>query len=80
MNEAMFKEARSQCEGFRRRFVAERCTTAGDLTYLASALAYQAEVVWKNIGSVGYAAEQFYAIADRLAGEQDAVDLSIKEV
>lgn len=70
----MFHESRRQCEEFRRRFVSERCTTTGDLTHLASAMAHQAEMIWKNVGSTGYAAEQFYAVADRLAGEQAGSD------
>ena len=69
MDTAVLEKAVTEAEEFRARFINENCRSEEDAIALAVALAQQAEIIWKTVGSAKQAAAQFYAFADRLGAD-----------
>ena len=45
----------------------KECKTAEDLLAVATAFAFQAGIIWEELGGANHAAQQLYAAADAMA-------------
>ena len=54
-----------------RADLCRKCTTHDDFIAVAAALAYQAQLIFTEVGGPHHAAKQFYAMADKLATTPD---------
>lgn len=53
------------CEA--RVALCKQCATKDDLLAVATAFAFQAGIIWEQMGGAEHAAQQLYAAADRMA-------------
>lgn len=66
-DDAKFKTMFDACADLRARMVREHARSEEDLLMLASNMAFQAALIYRQLGGAEHVAQQFYAMADNEA-------------